>query len=415
MSSKVSLRPSRPSYPPKSHPVGLVLAGGGMRGAYEVGVLQGMVDVLQLQPGSPAPFQLIAGTSVGAINSAFIAANSHSSDLGLPALIEAWGDLNFNRHLQLRLGPWLEQLIRGARAPQPSDVYLGSSLLDPEPLEDLVSSRVNWQQLHQNIENGKINGLLIAALEVGTGRTVVFNELSPELEFAASKDPRRVARREPISAAHVLASAAIPMLFPARRVGEEFYCDGGLRFNTPIAPVIRSGARRVVVVSTARSSSLAWSKPTVKLEYYPTAGFLLGKVMNALLLDPLDYDLQVMQRINRLLELHARALDVPNQLEADALFTETRGMPYRPIDILVFSPSQDIGKLATDYLRTHLSDLTMGWALRWLMKSSIEPRADSDWVAYLLFEGGFAKQLIDLGRQDAHRRRDEVRRFFGLI
>lgn len=412
----VSLRPTpRRSYPPKSHPVGLVLAGGGMRGAYEVGVLQGMVDVLQLGPADAAPFQFIAGTSVGAINSAFLAANSHTPNLGLPALIDAWGELNFSRDLQLRLGPWLEQLIRGARSPSPSDVYLGSSLLDPEPLEDLVSTRVDWDQLHQNIAQGKLNGLLIAALEVVTGRTVVFNELSPDLEFASAKDPRRTSRAEPITAAHVLASAAIPMLFPARRVGDEFYCDGGLRFNTPIAPVIRSGARRVVVISTARSSAVTWSKPSVKLEYYPTAGFLLGKVMNALLLDPLDYDLQVMQRINRLLELHARALDLPNQLEADALFTETRGMPYRPIDILVFSPSQDIGKMATDYVRTHLNELQIGWALRWLMKTATQERAESDWIAYLLFEGGFARQLIDLGRRDAHSRRDEIRRFFGLV
>jgi NTE family protein len=385
-----------------------------MRGAYEVGVLQGIVDVLQLGSGATAPFQFIAGTSVGAINSAFLAANSHTPNLGLPTLIEAWGELNFSRDLQLRLGPWLEQLIRGARAPSASDVYLGSSLLDPEPLEDLVSTRVDWDQLHRNIDEGKLNGLLIAALEVVTGRTVVFNELAPDLEFAESKDPRRVSRTERITAAHVLASAAIPLLFPARRVGDEFYCDGGLRFNTPIAPVIRSGARRVVVISTARSTAGAWSKPSVKLEYYPTAGFLLGKVMNALLLDPLDYDLQVMQRTNKLLELHARALDAPNQLEADALFTETRGMPYRPIDILVFRPSQDIGKLATEYVRTHLSELQVGWALRWMMKSATEPPGESDWIAYLLFEGGFARQLIELGRRDAHMRRDEVRRFFGL-
>jgi NTE family protein len=385
-----------------------------MRGAYEVGVLQGMADVLQLGAGDAAPFQFIAGTSVGAINSSFLAANSHRTDLGLPSLIDSWSELNFSRDLQLRLGPWLEQLIRGARPPGPSDIYLGSSLLDPEPLEDLVSQRVDWDQLHRNIAESRISGLLIAALEVGTGRTVVFNELAPHLEFAESKDPRRVARAEPITAAHVLASAAIPLLFPARRVGDEFYCDGGLRFNTPIAPVIRSGARRVVVISTARSSTATWSKPTVKLEYYPTAGFLLGKVMNALLLDPLDYDLQVMQRINKLLDLHARALDAPNQLEADALFTETRGMPYRPIDILVFSPSQDIGKLATEYVRTHLSQLQVGWALRWLMKGATEPRTESDWIAYLLFEGGFARQLIELGRRDAHNRRDEIRKFFGV-
>jgi NTE family protein len=101
-------------------------------------------------------------------------------------------------------------------------------------------------------------------------------------------------------------------------------------------------------------------------------------------------------------------------LEADALFTETRGMPYRPIDILVFSPSQDIGKLATEYVRTHLSQLQVGWALRWLMKGATEPRTESDWIAYLLFEGGFARQLIELGRRDAHNRRDEIRKFFGV-
>jgi NTE family protein len=351
---------------------------------------------------------------VGAINSAFVAANSHQGDLCLDQLAEAWKGLRFNRHLQLRVGPWLEQLVRGARPPGAQDVYLGSSLLNPEPLEDLVTHAIDWQRLHLNIQQGRINGLLIAALEVVTGRSVVFNELSPELMFAETKDPRRVSRAEPITPAHVLASAAIPLLFPARRVGEDFYCDGGLRFNTPIAPVIRSGARRVVVVSTARSPTIAWSKPSVKIEYYPTAGFLVGKVMNALLLDPLDYDLQVLQRINRLLELHARALDATHQLAAADLFTETRGTPYHPIDVLVFSPSEDIGKMAGDYLRNNLDQVAMSWTWRWLLRSVTAPGASSDWVAYLLFEGGFAQQLIALGRKDVQRRRTEVRAFFGM-
>lgn len=402
------------SYPPKAHPVGLVLAGGGMRGAYEVGVLQGLVEVLGQRVGQQAPFQYVAGTSVGAINSSFVAANSHLPDLGISKLIEAWEGLRFNRHLQVRFGSWLDQFIRGSKPPAEGDPYLGSSLLDPEPLEDLVSHTVDWARLHQNVAQERLHGLLIAALEVVSGRTVIFNEMSPNQFFADSKDPRRLARREPIGPAHVLASAAIPMLFPARRVGRDFYCDGGLRFNTPIAPVIRSGARRVVVVSTGRPSAVAATRGAMKIEYYPTAGFLLGKVMNALLLDPLEYDLLVLQRINRLLELHARALDVPDQLAAAEMFTETRGSPYHPIDVLVFSPSKDIGKLANDYVQQNLDQFTSSRAQRWLLRRVIDPGGGSDWVSYLLFEGGFAQQLIALGRRDVHERGDEVRLFFGL-
>jgi NTE family protein len=392
----------------------LVLAGGGMRGAYEVGVLQGIIDVLGLGPKANSPFQFVAGTSVGAINSAFVAANAHERDLGLEKLADAWCGLRFGHDVRSRVGAWVEQLLRGTAPPNPSDVYLGSSLFDPEPLEDLVSSAVDWQRLHQNIENQRISGLLIAALEVASGRTTIFHELSPQLHFAASKDPRQVALREPINASHVLASAAIPLLFPARRIGDDFYCDGGLRFNTPIAPVIRAGARRVVVVSTARRARRLRSKPHVKIQYYPTAGFLLGKMLNALLLDPLDYDLHMLQRINRLLELHSSALDEGGQRAAEELFTETRGTFYRPIDILVFSPSRDIGRMAREYLRANFETLDIGWIMRWFLRGATEPGSGSDWVAYLLFDGGFARQLIDLGRRDAHRRTEEIRRFFGL-
>jgi NTE family protein len=383
-----------------------------MRGAYEVGVLRGIVDVLGRSANAGGPFQFIGGASVGAINAAYVAASSDRRDLAIDQLVEAWCGIEMHRYLQFQLGPWLAQLFRGTQTPGSNEAYLGRSLLDPEPLDRLVTSTVDWDKLHQNIEHGHANGLLIAAMEVGSGRTTIFNEMSPGLHYASTRDPRRLAKCEPITASHILASAALPWLFPARRVGDEFYCDGGLRFNTPIAPVLRCGAERVVIVSTMRLSARARASSNIKLEYYPTAGFLLSKVLNALLLDPLEYDLQVLQRMNALIEFHSRVLTEAERDEADQLAIAARGTHYRKIDTLVFSPSRDIGALAGDYVRANLDRLATGSILRRVLKNATVPDAGTDWLSYFLFDGGFAQQLIGIGREDVHRRADDVRRFF---
>lgn len=404
----------QPSVPPASDPLtGLVLSGGGTRGAYEVGVLLGILEALSPTGRAHNPFDLVAGASVGAINSAYVTANADAPGLNLGRLIDAWMSMDFAHVFGPQLLFFLRQLVRGTAAPRARDTHLGRSLLDPAHLERLVGGAVDFDSLHQNLREGVVRGLFIAALQVVSGRTVLFCELAPGASYSPSKDPRRHALVGPLTLEHVLASAAIPLVFPARRVGEHFYCDGGLRLNTPIAPVIRAGASRLVIISTTyRPGQAQPGALPPGLSSYPSLTFLVGKVLNALLLDPLVYDLLVLERINDIVDVHRRGLSDAARADLDRRMELRRGVPYRHLDALVFGPSQNIAGIAAAYLKDNLKRLDVGLVGRRLLRTASE-EGSADWATYLIFDGGFAERLIELGHHDALARREEVRSFFG--
>lgn len=438
----------RPSIVPVSQEprVGLVLSGGGMRGAYEVGVVEGIVEALAQGPSAleraeaqrlaserpraqaealyaslsapgwrpgagQAPFRVFAGTSVGAINAAYLAANTDRADLDIGGLRETWTNLEIQRHLQFDPLGFLS-LRAGLRRSQKSDQdqqHFGRSLLDPRPIEAMIGSSINWQSLHDNVEAGRTLALMVAALDVSTGRTTIFSELAPAADYRPTRDPRRRAEIGLIGEEHVLASAAIPLLFPARRIGATYYCDGGLRFNTPISPAIRAGADRLVVITL--SGTEPGVEPPVEVAEYPSLFFLAGKVMNALLLDQVVYDLAVLKRLNHMVAVMEQALPPQNFAEIERLLVDSRGATYRRIETLVFSPSEDLGALAQEHLERNLDAWRLARIPRWLL--GVARSSQADWAAYLLFDGGFAERLIALGRRDALARSREIREFFG--
>lgn len=404
--------------------VGLVLSGGGVRGAYVVGVVAGIVEALGLGPGDPAPFHIFTGTSVGAINASFLASNTHRGDMNVDRLVGLWSSLELNVHLRLEV---LERWRRAAMAmagsktrslqtlgrllsghPEPR---IGWSLLDAAPIERLVTEGIDWDGLRHNLDAGRSHALIITALEVASGRTTMFADLAASARFEPSRDPSRQARYSQITPAHVLASAAIPVLFPTRRIEDSFYCDGGLRFNTPIAPAIRAGAERLVVIPLLRGAR----RPVTAGQAYPGLTFLAGKLLNALLTDPVDYDLQVLERLNRLVEILERTLNPGDLAQVQSVLSSSRGAGYRRLEPLVIRPSEDIGVLAGEYLRHNQPGRRLGgpegWLLRYLRWRTRTPEAD--WASYVLFDGGFAETLIDLGRRDARAQRDEIIAFFG--
>lgn len=397
--------------------VGLVLSGGGVRGAYEVGIIAGVVEALGLGPDDAPPFGIFAGTSVGAINAAFLASNAQRGDLDVGALCRIYSTLQLERHL--RPTPWgfmpgveAARRLRARFTGQPIE-HAGHCLLDPAPLEELVRESANWSQLHENVSRGTVRALAVAALNIASGRTTIFAELSPFARYRSSKDERRIARIEQVTPEHVLASAAIPVLFPARRVGDAYFCDGGLRFNTPIAPAIRAGATRLVVVSLLASRE-GPTQESEASEHYPSIAFLAGKILNALLLDPVHYDLQVLDRLNKLMETVEATLSRDGLEGVQRTLINTRGAPYRRIDTLVFKPSADIGRIAGKHLRRVLErwDVT-GTVRRYLDRRSVASSlVEADLASYLLFDGGFAGELVDIGKADALARSEEIRKFF---
>jgi NTE family protein len=387
---------------------GIVFSGGGARGAYEAGVVQGIMEVLQ--PTEP-PFDVLCGTSVGALNAAFLAAHAHRPDMNAAGLAAQWSELDVATHLRLDMRGvlgWKRDFSGDDHKP----MLVGRSLLDVRALEEIARDRVPWDQLHRNIDKGRVRALVISALQIATGQTTQFAELAPGQSFTNSYDPRRVLRLEPVSADHVLASAAIPLLFPARRVGEHFFCDGGIRFNTPIAPAIRCGAERLVVISLL-SQEAPDEDPTPRAERvhaYNSPIFLVGKVLNALLLDPLRYDLQVLDRFNRLISALERALP-PDELEAvERMLRESRGLPYRKLKTLVFRPTVDVGMIA----RERAGQLQRSRFSSWLLARTATLGAlwESDLLSFILFDSHFARELIELGRKDTLTRSDEIRDFF---
>jgi NTE family protein len=398
--------------PPK--PVtGVVFSGGGARGAYEVGVVSGILDVLSRAGRlERAPFDVCCGTSVGAIHAAWIAAQSHRPDLAIKELEAAWTELTLRRFLKVDpiglLGPSI--LRARGRKSHADSASVGRAALDPTALNELVRSRVSWTQLRRNIDAARLRALVISALHVHSGRTTLFADLAPGIRLPTTKDARRVAVSTQIDAKHVLASAALPVIFPPGKIDGAFYCDGGVRFNTPIAPALRAGANRLLVIPLL-SGELPKSAP--RRERSPSLIFLLGKLSNALLLDPVNYDLAVLERINQLVGTMESVLD-PDQLRAvRQVLSQTRGIPYRPVKTLVFRPSRDIGSLARDYA----SELTPrdgpGWLLARLDR--LGSAWDTDLLSFVLFDGDFARGLIDLGRHDVERRADEVIAFFGSV
>ena len=417
--------PGRAIYDPtmsEDSPVALVLSGGGARGAYEVGVVAGIVEVLDQQTGARGAFDIFTGTSVGAINATYFAAHADAHDLGVMDLVRQWESLDLNRHLRidptafLGISGKIPFLPKSWHDPFEMGEHYGRAIIDPRALEELVRQTIPWERLRRNVDAGIVHSLVVSALDVAGGRTTVFADHAPHVGLHPSRDPRRETRNEAITAEHVLASAAIPLLFPARRIGQTYFCDGGLRFNTPISPAIRAGAERLVVVSLLHGKPPALSRAASALAAYPNPLFLLGKVLNALLLDPVDYDLQVLHRLNKLLDVVQTTLD-PNAFQRfSEVLEQERGSSYRRVNTLVFRPSEDIGVLAGRFLRSeHLDWKGTAKLASFVLRrtAALGASVETDLGSFLLFDGEFAHELISLGKRDALRRATEIKEFFG--
>ncbi len=377
---------------------GLVLSGGGARGAYEVGVLQAIVEILG--PGQcQSAFQVFTGTSVGALNATWLAAHADQPDMGVHGLAEKWSQLRIDDHLRLsRFRDLIPRRRSGAW-----------SLLDINALAELMTGTMPWARLHRNIDSGAVQALAVACLEVATGQTVIFAETGPDVTFHPTHSPSRVGRTTRINAEHILASTSLPFLFPPRKIDGSWFVDGGLRFNTPIAPALRLGAKRVCVISLLSDKDNE-IPPVAPIEF-PSPSFLAGKILNALLLDPMVHDLQVLDRFNALIDVLDEVLTDEEQARVDAVITEKRGMPYRRVDRIIFRPTVDIGEMAAQFIRKIRVRRPATALLTQAMKFG--ESTESDLLSFLMFDKTFVEPLIDLGYQDAKNRRDEIEAFFG--
>lgn len=362
---------------------GLVLTGGGARSAYQVGVLRAVADLLPRDAATP--FQVVAGTSAGAIVAAHVAAYAAQYRLGAVALERVWRNFHVDQVFRtdsrsmLRAGlRWLAALLSVGRLASPPD-----SLFDNTPLRRLLQRRIDFDRVRAALAAGQLEALVISAAGYSSAQSYAFFEGRRGLAPGEDAWPRGVAAQ--IGLDHLMASSAVPFLFPPVRMHGEYFGDGAMRQVAPLSPAISLGADRLFVVGVrarqraARSSEGMASRPSV--------GQLFGFMLDTLFMDSLHASLEQLERVNRLL---ARS-PAPHP---DGL---------RHLRTLVFLPTEDLGAIAVRHARR------MPRTVRSLLRI-MGTRGDdgSQLLSYLLFESGYTRELIALGRSDTMARRDEV-------
>lgn len=396
-----------------------MLSGGGSRGAYEAGILHYLRTDLAKRIGRHVPLDIVTGTSVGAINAAFIAATADDPTSQAEQIVSAWRSLRVEELISFKPGDLLRagrMLLGGEPAPPAPGSYRYGGLLETGGLEKFVIRSIPWRGIDRSLRSRALHALSVSATHVGTGHTVVFLSSGEPVPREWSRDPFVRHRAARIGPRHVLASAAIPMLFPAVKIGEEYFTDGGLRQNTPMSPAIRLGADRLLVISLRHVAAEAQQVQRERTEAYPKPLFLAGKALNALMLDHTEYDLQRMQRINMILEAGEASFGARFEHEMNHHLVRLRGAPLRRIHAVHIRPSEDIGALAADYASSGKVRVTGMLARKLLSKlAEGEARHESDLLSYLLFDGGFADQLIELGRADAAKKEDELAALFDVL
>jgi NTE family protein len=400
----------------------LVMSGGGARGAYEAGVLAWVLDELPRRLGRPVRFHVVTGTSVGAIHACFVAANLDKADAG-KRLLGIWKSLQVGGVYKVGVGDAVRIPMRllGLTAARRKRAENGiperlSGLLDTLPLERLVRRTIAWGDLRRNVDTGVVEAVAIAATEIATGKSVVWIDNRERTVQRWLHDPFVIARAAPLGPKHALASAAIPFLFPAPSIDGSYFCDGGLRLNTPLAPALRLGADRLLIVglrhvpAPEEEAALAQARESA----YGSLTYLAGKVLNALLLDHVDYDVDRLRLVNAILDTGVKTYGPDFLAHINQTIMEVRGTPYRVVRNIYLRPSRDLGAIASECLDAHrrprgvaawLRDAVVRYAVRGIA-------AEADLLSYIYFDKCYAEHLTELGRRDAEAHGDQLLAFF---
>ena len=419
--------PSKPRY-------ALVLSGGGARGAYEAGVVHYIRTRLPREIAHAPLFHIYAGTSVGAINSAFLASTAADPIFQGARLRKLWRELRaqdiYRADVKALTGFLvktgffaatnffgLNQVLEKHTGPGTA-VFPFRSVLDTTPFMFYLRRNVAWAAIHRNIERGVIDAVTISATHMLSGHLALFVEKNPLLPYRPGGVPPTLTA---ISPKHVLASAALPLVFPIIRINRQFYGDGSLRQNTPMSPAIHLGASRLLVVAGSKPPQ-ARPSPGAHLAQYeqePTLGDILGRMLNNLFEDKLTYDLEQMRRINALIEdaeqiCGTDALKLVNERRRRQAPTAADYADIQKVETLVITPSEDIGVLASHHFRQlarHRETLNpVHRFFAGVVESS--PDGSNDFLSYLLFEPQYLESLLELGFEDARKAHDRLVAFF---
>lgn len=407
--------------------IALILAGGGARGAYEAGVLAFLIEDLPKRLGFVPTFDIVSGASVGAIHAAYwMATLQEDVETRTARLASTWDSMSLERVYRLSVGDLLRIPTRllsfpfttgsaGGRSAEPIPSRI-PGLLDTSALEEMVMRQIPWRRLRGNLR--ALHGVLcVSCTEIASGRAVVFVDGARVSLKPWEYDPYVVARASGIGPAHILASAAIPLFFPAVRIGRHFYCDGGLRLNTPLSPALRLGADRLLLVALRHppDPDPPGAIPSSREQAYGNPAYLVGKVLNAMLLDHVDYDLQRMRLMNALLLGGEQAFGSEFLPRINEIIRASRGADYRVVRDCVIRPSEDLGRLAGRCYAARSRSLSPARLVADLVMRSAAhgvPEGEADLLSYVLFDAAYTRQIFDLGRRDAASQAEEIAALF---
>lgn len=373
--------------------IGLIMTGGGARAAYQVGVLRALTELLPAEVRTPFP--IICGTSAGAINAAVLAMNAGDFRRGVRRLMSVWK--NFRVHHVYRADPW------GAFANSARWIYTvltgGAfdqrpvSLLDNAPLAVLLGRQLDFPAIQRAIDAGHLAAFGITCSGYTSGQSVTFYQGIPSLQ--PWQRARRIGVPMPITLDHLLASSALPFIFPPVHINREYFGDGSMRQIAPVSPALHLGADRLLVVGVGRQQQPP-PPERVRIETHPSLAQIAGHALNSIFLDSLEVDLERLQRINRTIEM------IPPET------LERSNYPLHQVEFRVITPSEELERIAV----THAGELPLTIRMLLHMVGAMR-RSGANLLSYLLFERSYCRALIRLGYQDTMARKDELTAFLG--
>lgn len=366
---------------------GLVLTGGGSRGAYQAGAIQAISDICK-EIGEPKPFDIMTATSAGAINISYLASRAEDPCAAARGLVKIWENLHTDNIFNIGISSlarlsskWVFKLLTGGIFERFSKTAT-RGLLDTSPLWKLVNDSSKFATLHENIEKGILHSMAVTAVNYSSGASCTFYEGAPGVKpwIRAGRQSEKTV----LTPAHIIASASIPILFPSVKIGAKYFGDGSLRNHTPLSPPLQLGASRLLVIGVRRGLGADEEVPSFSL------GRVISVLINSLMLDAIDLDYERLMRIN----------DTVGKLHYGAQ------TPLRKVDIAMIRPSEDIGRIAYEEADA------MPKTIRYLVNGLGSPRDAQGLISNLLFEPPFAKRLIELGYEDAMRQKERIVEFY---
>jgi NTE family protein len=363
----------------------LLLPGGGARGAYQVGVLKA---ISEMTGGNGNPFPIICGTSAGAINAAVLASHAHQFQVGIDLLDHFWRSMQCRRVYRTDAWTVFKSGFRFIISFLSAGMVTGNpkAFLDSSPLRQFLNDELRLGGIQVALNQKALRGVAVTASGYSCASAISFFQAQDNI--GEWERPRRRGQRTKLQVSHLLASAALPFIFPAERVGNEYFGDGGMRMVAPLSPAIHLGAEKILVIGTRDENP---DPPPEKPAEYPSTGEVAGYLMDTIFMDTINTDLMRLNRINRTLGL------IPEPLRNETHLTH--------IDNLIIRPSRDLRHVTRSHVHEIPSSVRLllrtlgGWGRDWRMAS------------YLLFSSAYCSELIDLGYSDGMNAEQEIRHF----